>query len=343
MISDLTNRLQQAIGVGAEAQIDVLLTLLVVLFLWLARRLILRAALRRTNDVHARYRWRKSTAYIASMIGAILAARIWFQGLGSLSTVIGLLSAGVAIALKDALVNLAGWVFIVWRHPFDVGDRIQVGDVAGDVIDQRIFQFTLMEIGNWVHADQSTGRIIHVPNARVFTDALANYSKGFQYIWDEIGVLVTFESDWEKAKSLLLEIAVRHAEHLSDAAERRVREASMKFMIFYSKLTPTVYTSVEDCGVLLTLRYLTEPQARRGRMEVIWEDVLRVFAQHDNIDFAYPTQRFYLNTREGKQGTIKDRDASPGPDYPGVPDAPAAPAPDERPFVPVGPNEVLDP
>jgi small-conductance mechanosensitive channel len=327
MISDLTHRLQHAIGVSAETQIDVVLTLLVVLLLWLLRKLVLRAVLRKIDDVHTRYRWRKSTAYIASMVGAILAVRIWFQGLGSLSTVIGLLSAGVAIALKDALVNLAGWVFIVWRHPFDVGDRIQVGEVAGDVIDQRIFQFTLMEIGNWVHADQSTGRIIHVPNGRVFTDPVANYSKGFQYIWDEVGVLVTFESDWEKAKLLLREIAVRHTEHLSKAAERRVREASMKFMIFYSKLTPTVYTSVQDCGVLLTLRYLTEPQERRGRTEAIWEDVLRAFADHDDIDFAYPTQRFYLNTREGKPGTIKNPDT---------------PSPRPEPLVPVGPNHSLD-
>lgn len=322
MISDLTQKLQQTLGVSPEAQTDFILTVLVVVFLWLVRKAVLRAALRRTDDVHANYRWRKSTAYFAFGIGVILVSRIWFQGLGSLSTMIGLVSAGIAIALKDALVNLAGWVFIVWRHPFVVGDRIEVGGVAGDVIDQRIFQFTLMEIGNWVHADQSTGRIVHVPNGRVFTDAVANYSKGFHYIWDEVGVLITFESDWQKAKQILQEIAVRHAEHLSAQAERRVREASKKFMIFYSKLTPIVYTSVEDSGVLLTLRYLTEPQKRRGRLEAIWEDVLRAFSEHDDIDFAYPTRRFYSNTQEGKPGTIKtppsaaEPAASRGPNTP---------------------------
>jgi hypothetical protein len=76
-------------------------------------------------------------------------------------------------------------------------------------------------------------------------------------------------------------------------------------MIFYSKLTPIVYTSVEDCGVLLTLRYLTEPQRRRGRKQAVWEDILDAFAECDDIDFAYPTQRMYLNLREGKPGTTK--------------------------------------
>ena len=73
-------------------------------------------------------------------------------------------------------------------------------------------------------------------------------------------------------------------------------------MIFYSKLTPTVYTSVRDSGVLLTLRFLCDPRRRRGTEEAIWEDVLRAFAAEPGIDFAYPTTRFYDNVREGKPG-----------------------------------------
>jgi len=171
------------------------------------------------------------------------------------------------------------------------------------VIDLRIFQFTLLEIGNWVDADQSTGRVIHVNNGQIFGQSLANFSKGFQFIWNEIAVLVTFESDWEKAKEILTDIAVKHGEELSAAAEERVQQAARRFMIFYSKLTPTVYTSVRDCGVLLTIRYLCDPRRRRTTEQSIWEDILHAFAEHDDIDFAYPTQRFYDNRTEGKPGT----------------------------------------
>ena len=298
-------------GLEAPTQWGMLQTVVVVLVLWLGRNLLLRAVESRVEDPQSRYRWRKATTYFSFLIGAVLLTRIWFHGFQSISTMVGLISAGIAIALKDPLVNLAGWFFILWRQPFGVGDRIQVGDkVAGDVIDQRLFAFTLMEIGNWVDSDQSTGRIIHVPNGRVFTEVVANYSRGFKYIWDELRVIVTFESNWRDAKQVLDDIIVKHSEHMSERAEQRLREVSRKFMIFYHKLTPIVYTSVSDSGVMLTLRYLTEPQKRRTRQEAIWEDILDAFAKRDDIDFAYPTQRMYVNSREGKPGASKKEPAN---------------------------------
>ena len=147
--------------------------------IFLLRFLVMRFAYRRIKDIRVRYHWRKITTYIAVGIWClVLLSRIWFKVFENFSTFLGLVSAGLAIALKDPLVNLVGWAFILWRRPFEVGDRIQIGENAGDVIDQRIFMFTLMEIRNWVDADQSTGRIIHIPNGGIFSQSLANFSKG---------------------------------------------------------------------------------------------------------------------------------------------------------------------
>ncbi len=88
-----------------------------------------------------------------------------------------------------------------------------------------------------------------------------------------------------------------------EEAEQQMLKASRQFMIFYTTLTPTVYTTVKDSGVLLTLRYLCHPRRRRGTAQAIWEDVLTRFAEHDDIDFAYPTTRYYYNAVEGKPGT----------------------------------------
>jgi small-conductance mechanosensitive channel len=294
--------IEGTIGIGLEAQTRILASIAAIFLLWLIRRIVLMIINRRQDDITIRYRWRKSTAYVAFGFGVVVVGSIWFEGFQSVSTYLGLLSAGLAIALRDPLVNLAGWAFILWRRPFVVGDRIQIDDQRGDVIDQRIFMFSLMEIGNWVDADQSTGRVIHIPNGKIFIGVLANYTSGFQYIWDEIPVLLTFESNWKQAKSILTGIASKNAEHLSEAAASEIRKAAQKLMIFYSHLTPIVYTSVQDSGVLLTIRYLTAPRSRRSSVEAMWEDILDAFSECDDIDFAYPTQRFYHNRLEGKPG-----------------------------------------
>ena len=151
-------------------------------------------------------------------------------------------------------------------------------------------------------ADQSTGRIIHIPNGKVFTESQTNYDQGFSHIWNELGVLVTFESDWKKAKALLEEIVAKHCAHFTDAARKKLLDASKKFMIYYNTLDPIVYVAVKDSGVMLTMRYLCVPNKRRVTEDAIWKDVLLAFAKLDTIDFAYPTQRIYYNLTEGKEG-----------------------------------------
>jgi small-conductance mechanosensitive channel len=252
---------------------------------WVARR--------RVDDVQQFYHLRRVILNTVTLLGVLLVARVWILSFGSLATFLGLMSAGLAVAMHDTIANFTGWLFIVWRKPFTVGDRIQIGENSGDVIDVRMFEFSLIEIGRWVDADQSTGRIVHVPNSRVLREPLHNYETGFKYIWHEIPVLITFESNWRKAKELLTQIAVRHAEHLSVGAEEQIRLAAMKYLIFFKKLTPIVYTSVRDSGVLLTLRYIVKPRERRGSEQVIWEAILDAFAEAGDISLAYPTRRLY--------------------------------------------------
>jgi len=181
----MTNAWESArttLNLNAELQSKLLNSLLVILALWLLRLVILFWVDRRVEDDGLRYQWRKTSTYIVVPLGVALLFRIWIEELQPLATFLGFFSAGVAVALRDPLVDLAGWTFILWRRPFEVGDRIQIGEHADDVVDLRIFQFTLLEVGGWVAADQSTGRILHIPNGKVFSDVLANYGKGFEYM-----------------------------------------------------------------------------------------------------------------------------------------------------------------
>lgn len=281
-------------------------SVVIIFLLFLMHFVILRIVSKRILDETIRYKWRKNLTYVLSFIGIILIGRIWFEGMGSLATFLGLLSAGIAIALRDPVTDMAGWLFLIWRKPFHVGDRIQISDHRGDVIDIRFFKFTILEIGNWIHADQSTGRVIHIPNHYVLRESISNYTSDFDFIWNEISVVVTFESDWKKAKSILTEIANNQMENYVHDAEEQVRRAKKSYLIRYKNLTPIVYTEVVDAGVKLSIRHLSHARKRRGWNQLMWEKILDRFQQEESIDFAYQTLRIYQNQIEGKSGLKPD-------------------------------------
>lgn len=281
-------------------QSKIIASIIIIAVLWLLRKVLYRVLVRNTKEKKRKYQIGKTINYTISFLGVLVIARIWFDGFQSVATFLGLLSAGLAIALKDPVSNLAGWIYIIWRKPFDLGHRIQIGTFAGDVIDISMFQLSIMEIGNWVDADQHTGRVIHIPNGKVFTEPLANYSQGMQYIWHEVPVHITYESNWEKARDILKNIVLKHAAHHTKEAEKQAAESSKEYLLIALTLNPNVYVSVEDYAIRLTMRYLCNPRKRRSTEQTMWEEVLKAFAQCPDISLAYPTTRFYNNIQEGK-------------------------------------------
>lgn len=275
----------------SSIQAKIIATLMAIFFIIIMRRAVMGFFVLRLEDMKLRYNWSRVVSYTSAGFGIIIVGQIWLDGIGSIVTYLGLLSAGIAIALKDPITNITGWLFILWNRPLETGDRIQLGNHSGDVIDINFFNFTVMEIGNWVDADQNTGRIIHIPNGKIFIETLANYGKGFEYIFNEIPVLITFESEWEKAKKILEKIAKDFGAHPTRAAEIEIKKASQKFLIQKQKLDPVVYTKVADSGVLLTVRYLCAPKNRRDTEQEIWEEILKEFDLEPKIELAYPTIR----------------------------------------------------
>lgn len=295
-MTDFLRWVEQTLGIAQVTQWKLYATLLILLLVRGLQALIGRMVTRRVTDLERRYSLQKALEYTALAVGLLGIVRIWFEGLQSLATFFGLLSAGVAIALKDPLANLAGWIYILWRRPFDVGDRIEIGGVAGDVIDKRFFQFSLLEIGNWVDADQSTGRIVHVPNGIVFTTPVFNYTQSFPFVWHEIPFVVTFESDWQAAKEALQNIIDGLTADFMPEIERAARHTAQKYLFKSGAITPIVYTRVADNGIELTARFLCPVRQRRTISHEVHEAMLRLTSENSQIQFAYQTIRL---TRDG--------------------------------------------
>lgn len=286
--------ISEQLGISTSTQGKILGSIITVVTLVVARWLVLRAVSRTFEEAWVDYRSRKVATYTATLIGIAILAWIWIDAFNDLPTFLGLVSAGIAIALADVLKNVVGWGYILSRRPFRVGDRVEVEGTKGDVVDIRMFRFSLMEVGNWVEADQSTGRLIHVPNAKVFTNQVANYTEGFEHIWYEIPVLVTFESDRNQARAIVEEAVRRNAPDVERAAGALIRETARRYHIKVGALTPIVYLSVKDSGVLFTARFLVEARQQRGFAERIWNTILDGIDAEPTVDLAYPTVRTYL-------------------------------------------------
>lgn len=297
--------IREQFGISEVMQGKLVASLIVVAVALIARALVLRSVHKRTEDTDLLYRTGKLATYTATLVVGVALAWIWFDAFSNVATYLAVVSAGLAIALADVLKNMAGWGYLVVRRPFRVGDRIEIGGTKGDVLDIRLFRFTVAEVGNWVDAEQATGRLVHIPNGTLFNDQVANYTEGFEFIWHEIPVLVTFESDWKRGEEVLTAIVRDVAPDIEARAGARIREAARSYQIKLGVLTPIVYLTVKESGIMLTVRFLTDVRTRRAVEQRIWRRVLETFANEPNLELAYPTVRTYLQgpiqleTRDG--------------------------------------------
>jgi len=117
----------------------------------------------------------------------------WYAAVVSL----GLISLILGFALQTPISSFIGWIYILARAPYRVGDRIQIGDARGDVIDVSYLDTTLWEIGGrHLSTDHPSGRLIKFPNSNVFSTPVFNYSWPlFPYVWNEIKFSIAYESD----------------------------------------------------------------------------------------------------------------------------------------------------
>jgi len=298
MLADFYNTL--LIKFSDKLVIKSLQSLVIVITLLVLQAIFRRGINKFMTNHDVKHRWKKISRYVTLILSAIFIAPLWLKEAQSFATFFGLFTAGIAISLKDSLSNIAAWFYIFFYKPFKHGDRIEIKGMSGDIIDIDMFQITMLEIGNWVDSDQSTGRIIHMPTSFVFSESLFNYTKGFNWIWNEMSLMVTFESNWEKCKGILDQIINEYEDTSKDKLIKAMKKAKRDFLVSYDNIEPIVYLSVKESGVHFTIRYFCEPKQRRVSENELWQRILTAFKKETDIEFAYPTTRFY------------DRAASPG-------------------------------
>jgi small-conductance mechanosensitive channel len=264
-----------------------------ILFIHATFRLMEQTLPRHFGRADARYKVRKFVVF-SGYFAALLFLTILFEDrLGRLSFALGVAGAGVAVALQDVLASIAGAFSIGFSKLYTVGDRIQVGDIRGDVIDIGLLRTTLMETGNWVNKDLYNGRIVRIPNSAVLKGSVFNYSQGFRFLWDEIKVVFTATSDCEFAKEMLLRAAKEAMGEYLTEAQTSWKVISENYQSANPSLEPTVALVVTGGSLVFTLSYVVDYTKRTSMMDKLFTRIVKELAD-SNGRLAWASQTVTL-------------------------------------------------
>jgi small-conductance mechanosensitive channel len=228
-----------------------------------------------------------SIVFYAAVILAIIGT--WIPHIQTLVVTYGLVAAGIAVALQDVFRNFAGGILLFATGIYRVGDRIEIDNKYGDVIDIGIMYTTLLEIKEWVEADQPTGRIDILPNNIVLSHTVRNYTKQLNFIFEELNLPISYKSDWRKARDNILEIVRKETGHVTDAAAEQMRSLGEKYFVQKRDVEPSVYVTLTDNWISLGVRYPTYARERRTTMSRISKAILEMVEATPDIDIASTT------------------------------------------------------
>ena len=274
------------VGFNADNGKKLLFTVALIAVMLVISKLLRRLAHGVTTRGERTAFWTRQGIHVFTAVFlAIGIASIWFDDPTRLTTALGLVTAGLAFALQRVVTALAGYVLILRGQTFNVGDRIVMGGVRGDVVALGFMQTTIMEMGQpppvqnadpamWVKSRQYTGRIVTVSNAKVFDEPVFNYTREFPFVWEEMTVPVSYKDDRAAVERILLDAAARHTVKITKLAEPTLVELERRYAVKRSALTPKVYLRMTDNWVELTVRFLAEDHGVRDLKDAMTRDIL---------------------------------------------------------------------
>ncbi|MDC4204351.1 MAG: mechanosensitive ion channel [Candidatus Manganitrophus sp.] len=233
--------------------------------------------------------WARQGIRLAAAVILILGlASIWFDDPGRLATGLGLITAALAFALQKVVTAIAGYFVILRGKVFNVGDRIRMGGVRGDVLGLTFTQTTIMEMGQpppvqgdepamWVQSRQYTGRVVTVSNAKIFEEPVFNYTRDFPFLWEEMVVPITYDADRARAERILLDAAERHTVSIGEMGREALEEMKRRYFMKSADMRPKVYFRLTDNWLEMTVRFIARDYGVRELKDAMSRDILKAF------------------------------------------------------------------
>ena len=259
-----------------RALIFVILTLLVLMNLKAYLTRIMRKALKEQafleeNATSFMKIWNNLWKFII----AVLAIMAMTGSLRLLGLTAGFFGMMLGWSLQQPVTGIAAWLMIILKKPFRIGDRVIIAGITGDVTGISLTHVILNQVGGSVGGEERSGRGILIPNAILFQNTIINYTLDQEFMLDEVPVRLTFDSNWERAKEIMIDAA----------------SVVTKDIIAKTGEKPFIRAEFLDWGILARLRYNTIATKRQELSTYIIEILLREFCKEfPNVRFAIPSQ-----------------------------------------------------
>lgn len=210
------------------------------------------------------------------IINVIIIFILWDSYLDNIITIISFISAALTLALREVIFNFFAGIYIKIKKPFIIDDRIEFLETKGDVVGINTLDFEILEVGDYINGEQSTGKIVNVPNSVALVHPIKNYAKNFKYIWTEITVKTTLDVDADEVKKMLYEIINSNevVKRIPDKMRKNMDNIGIEQRIYFNKLEPIIYMRVVDSHIEFYIRYLVHPKKNRFVEDDIWSKIL---------------------------------------------------------------------
>jgi small-conductance mechanosensitive channel len=245
--------------------------------------------IKRIKVSKTRYSFKKTVSIIYLVVLVAVVINIWVDNTQNLLVSYGIIAAGLAVALQDLFKNFVGGIIIFVTGIYRVGDRIEIDTKKGDVIDIDILYTTLMEMGEWMSGDQATGRLTIIPNGYILAGSVNNYTKDHDFIWDDISVPITYDSDWKEAVTKILSVVRRETDHVAFQANKELSTLEEKYYLPRRVMEPAVFITLTDNWINFNIRYVTVVRERRMVRNKLSRLILDEIEKSDKIKVASST------------------------------------------------------
>lgn len=271
-----------------EKYIVLLLTSLVVIFIFRILKVLGKKVIQKITTGRREFVSNQAYQVTLNILEILVFIFLFDDYIKGLMTFISVISAAMTIALRDFILNFFCGIYIKFKKPFKVEDRIQIEDIKGDVMSISAFSFEILEVSTKEDNGQSTGIVIHYPNSIIVSKPVKNINKGFKYIWDEIVVKISLESDLENDKKEIYKIvnSLDTIKSIPKKMKNLINDVNTTNRIYFNKFDPIIYTKIVDDHVELNVRFLMHPKKARYIESVIW----------DKIYLAYKAKKINLYT-----------------------------------------------